>query len=91
MGKEEMFSSGVIRWEFNGSEVLRFKDLDISDKFICMPSPGDDAGHGGFKGTSYIFMKIEPILIPGSKENAVRLSNGIFSSMPPDMPVIRVR
>ena len=94
MGKTEGFSNGIIKWEFKGSEVLRFKDLKVGDWFIFMPSPGDDSGHGGFKGAHHIFIKTMPFpneFLPEFEQNAIMLASGNFSSMPPNMPVICVK
>ena len=41
-------------------EPLNFSDLDIGDMFILMPMPGDNSGHGGLLGGSYLFRKINP-------------------------------
>lgn len=38
-------------------ETLRFGDLEIGQQFICLPQPGDNRGHGGFRGVHYIFTK----------------------------------
>ncbi len=38
-------------------EALTFGDLKVGESFIGFPLPGDNSGHGGFKGTSRIFLK----------------------------------
>ncbi|KKR10350.1 MAG: hypothetical protein UT37_C0003G0049 [Parcubacteria group bacterium GW2011_GWA2_39_18] len=38
-------------------EALTFGELRIGQKFICLPTPGDNHGHGGFKKAHYIFTK----------------------------------
>lgn len=40
-------------------EPLTFGELETGKKFICLPIPGDNSGHGGFKGTHWIFLKTE--------------------------------
>ncbi len=40
-------------------EHLVFEDLDIGDTFILFPMPGDNSGHGGYKGGSWVFEKIK--------------------------------
>lgn len=37
---------------------MTFGELKVGDKFISMPMPGDNAGHGGFRGPHYIYEKI---------------------------------
>lgn len=68
------------------SEYLTYGELEVGDRFIALPKPGDDSGHGGFRGSHYIFMKIE-----GAEVNrAVRQKNGVVSNMPDSMPIIKV-
>ena len=38
-------------------EPLTFGGLKIGQKFICLPEPGDNNGHGGFKKAHRIFTK----------------------------------
>lgn len=62
-------------------EPLTFGDLQKGDKFISMPSPGDNSGHGGFLNGSYLFMKTDLVThsTPFSKSlpaNSIRLSDG---------------
>lgn len=62
-------------------EALTFNDLEIGDKYISFPLPGDNKGHGGFKNGSYIFRKIKEISDECNKlkYNSVRLSYGDLS------------
>lgn len=70
---------------------LKLEELKEGDKYISLPVPGDNSGHGGFRGTHYIFGKIKPIKNNfGVYENAVRLADGVLSSHPDDLPVIKV-
>ena len=72
-------------------EPLAFGDLKQGDKFIALPIPGDNSGHGGFKGAQYIFVKIKKISGPcGSYDNAVKIKSGTFSMVPDSMSVIKV-
>ncbi len=83
-----------IHFNFKEAEVLKFQYLKIGEKFICMPVPGDDSGHGGFKGSHNVFIKIYPYHrddFPSDKYNAVRLCDGTFSSLPAGVWVIRVQ
>ena len=92
---ESLFTSNLVsdRVGKPGSKALRFRNLRIGDKFIMMPSPGDDHGHGGFKGGTFVFIKIkgaqDPLYRDGEKNNAKNL-HGILSTFPRDCYVIRV-
>jgi hypothetical protein len=75
------------------SEPLTFGELKIGKKFIGFPIDGDDAGHGGFRGTHNIFIKTredksKPQQIP--KHNAMTVRDGTPSHMPAGMRVIQV-
>jgi len=75
----------------NENDKLTIGDLSIGDKFIVFPEPGDNKGHGGYKGTHWIFQKVSPI----KGKNAVRLApppQGVENlvSLPDAMPVIKV-
>ena len=41
-------------------EPLTFDDLEVGDKFIVMPLPGDNSGHDGLLGEARLFRKINP-------------------------------
>lgn len=41
-------------------EHLTFDDLEVGEKFIVMPFPGDNAGHGGLLDAFHVFMKVRP-------------------------------
>lgn len=43
-------------------EPLTFGELKIGQKFICFPLPGDNHGHGGFRGANYIFTKTHEVV-----------------------------
>lgn len=79
-------------------EPLTFGELKEHDRFICLPLPGDNHGHGGFRGTEYIFVKTEQVVteaapglpygIPhGGARNFFRGSKHAF---PHSMFVIRI-
>lgn len=69
-------------------EVLTFGELKVGDKYIALPLPGDNEGHGGFKGTHHIFQKTEKQ--PG-KYNSRRLDERYnLSCIPDDMLVIKI-
>lgn len=77
---------------------LTFGELDVGQKFIGMPLPGDDHGHGGFRGAEYVFVKTDgdiaeaghglPYAIPHGR--AKNISRNISSDFPHSMYVIRV-
>jgi|SRR3989344_2252052 len=73
--------------------VLTFRKLKIGDKFISLPVPGDNHGHGGFRNNHYVFKKIaarERNNFPEISDNAFRLKDGNISSFSDYMPVIRL-
>jgi len=64
-------------------EKLTFGELEVNDKFIAFPTPGDDDGHGGYKGVHFIFRKV-------SDYESVKEKYGTLSFMPKTMAVIKV-
>ena len=80
------------RWTSTVSEMfdkLTFRELKEGNRFISFPLPGDNRGHGGFRGTNYIFQKLS--MSEGSHgENSVRLIDGTLSRMPDGMLVLKV-
>lgn len=73
------------------NEKLTFGELKVGDKFIAFPRPGDNAGHGGYKVTHWIFQKVNVL----KDNNAVRFNpppTGVknFTSLPDSMEVIKV-
>ena len=74
--------------------TLAFEDLQVGDKFIAWPTPGDNSGHGGFLRGSNLFMKTAPVKQEGLltfSYNAVRLLDGNHCSMPPALCVLLIR
>lgn len=77
------------------SDKLTFGDLKSGDKFIAFPLPGDDEGHGGYKGGHVLFYKW-PTTTDDAKfpEHIVfvakNFSNGTFSRIPDSMEVIKI-
>lgn len=79
-------------------EPLTFGELKIGQKFIGLPLPGDNHGHGGFRGAHYIFTKTHEVVteaaprlpygIPNGR--AVKDHRGIPSDFPHSMFVILV-
>ncbi len=71
---------------------ITFGELKRGERFISLPTPGDNDGHGGFIGPYYVFQKIN--LIKAKYDalgvNSVRQRDGNFSHMPDSMLVIKV-
>lgn len=71
-------------------EYLTFGELKIGQKFISLPVPGDNDGHGGFRGAHYLFTKthhkVEGFAVPTGKAE----SRGTKSTCPHSMPIILI-
>lgn len=74
------------------SKPLTFGELAVGEHFIAFPQDGDDSGHGGYRGTSWVFEKIDPQAsgFPGLLDTSVRLIDGVPCSNPERMQVLRV-
>ena len=58
-------------------EPLTFADLKRTERFIIMPFPGDNSGHGGFLESNRLLIKISDWNRPLSvSANAICLSDG---------------
>jgi len=86
-----------VEYEFMQSEIVKFKDLRVGEKFISMPISGDDNGHGGFKEPYFLLVKLNycsKIVLPKDEEpegyNAARLHNGSYRFCSSNMWVIKV-
>lgn len=71
-------------------EPLTLEDLERGDKFILMPFPGDNSGHGGLLNGSYLFIKTEKICHPQFPTNCIRLLGGEPLSIKEETFVIKV-
>ena len=72
-------------------ETIKFKDLEIGDKFTLFPAPGDNSGHGGYKGGNYLFVKIsEHPIIAHIDFNCFNLSMGNVQRLDDCMDVIKI-
>lgn len=78
-------------------EFLAFGELEVGDKFIGIPEPGDNSGHGGLRGTHYLFIKTDEKVtqigeVPYAKPHtiAVKLKDGAISHFGDDIIVIKV-
>ncbi len=72
---------------------LTFGELNVGDRFIGRPRDGDDAGHCGLRGGSFLFEKISMEFRNSDMttvENARRLYDGNTSNMPLGMPVYKI-
>jgi len=63
-----------------------FKDLNVGEKFLAFPIPGDNSGHGGFLGAQWIFKKIKP----NQEKNAIRNFDGICVNFYDGYPVLKI-
>ena len=75
-------------------DYTTFGELEISQKFITMPIPGDNNGHGGFKGIHYIFEKVTKLVKDNNYSTphgrAVNRKTGAVSDLPHSLPIIIV-
>lgn len=69
---------------------LTFGELEIGDRYIGIPLPGDNSGHGGFRGTYNVFKKIRRDFNP-DRPNALRISDRVKTYNPAEMAVIKLR
>lgn len=53
----KLIKSDWMRMPDDHFEPLTFGELEINQKFIILPSPGDNIGHGGFRGAYQLFVK----------------------------------
>ncbi len=74
-------------------EALEFIDLEKGEKFISLPGPGDNHGHGGLLGGAWLFKKIEPKRTPVGVQplNAIRLVDGCKINFSNDEQVYSVQ
>ena len=69
------------------SKPIEFYELFDGDYFISFPSDGDDSGHGGYRGTSFVFRKVKTY---DGHNNCFDVGRGIHNHMPAMMQVLRV-
>lgn len=75
------------------SKPLTVGELDVGDTFIFFPDDGDDSGHGGFRGSGRLFVKIAPQLDEHGHTHGVAREFArpeVVCSMPLTSAVIRV-
>lgn len=74
-------------------EPLTFGELKVGDKFIVLPRPGDNRGHGGFKGVHHIFTKFlqKTKAAAGLPYGRAVSNKGVSSDFPGSMFVIKVK
>jgi hypothetical protein len=72
---------------------LTFGELNVGDRFIGFPLPGDNEGHGGYLGGQFIWKKTESrssgAMVPVSSGAAVN-GRGVVSHFPYTMDVVKV-
>lgn len=71
-------------------EPLLLGDLKMGDKFIAMPSPGDNHGHGGLLGGSHLFIKGEKIYRPRFTNRCTCVCDGTSTLLPDIMFIIKI-
>jgi hypothetical protein len=70
-------------------EVMTLGEIKVGQKFTFLPGPGDNNGHGGFRGSHWCFIKTYQK--PGGTKynplipNVLNISNGNESSFPDSM------
>ena len=65
------------------SDTLTFEDILVGERFIVFPTAGDDAGHGGYKGVHWLFVKTD-------ESKAAREVDKSESNFPAGMEIIKV-
>ena len=71
------------------STPLTFAELPMGTQFILFPQDGDDSGHGGYRGSQRLFIKSSNSDW-ANEANAMVLSSGCTSNIPPTMKVLKV-
>lgn len=69
---------------------MRFGELEIGDRFIGWPLPGDNHGHGGYLGSNRLFVKTEMKVERMHDNGAAKNGSGVESTFPQAMTVIKV-
>lgn len=69
--------------------ILTFGELKVGERYIVLPLPGDNKGHGGFRGPYYLSEKIKPSS-DNPHDNAIRVKDGTPYNSPDSMPVIKI-
>ena len=72
-------------------EGLTFGELNVGNRYISIPVPGDNHGHGGFRKPYYLFEKVKPTsFLCQLPYNSLRLNDEVLSHSPDSMPVIKI-
>ena len=72
-------------------EYLTFGKVKVNQRFICLPEPGDNRGHGGLKGTYNTFTKTRHKLDGyGIPTGEAEHTGNIPSTFPHTMAVILI-
>lgn len=77
------------------STPLTFGELEVGTKFIDFPIDGDDKGHGGYRGGSWLLMKVAPMgevggICAGLAANVIRVKDGAALNFSDHAKVIAV-
>lgn len=57
-------------------EPLTFGELKVGQKFVGFPLPGDNSGHGGFRGAHYIYTKTHEVVTEAAPGLSYGIPNG---------------
>lgn len=71
-------------------KLLRFGELSVEECFISFPLPGDNDGHGGYRGAYRVFRKKLMTAISTQDSGTATDGRGSASDFPNTMPVIKV-
>jgi len=89
--KMKSIFSKLVKMPRSFYDALTFGELEIGDKFIRLPVPGDNAGNGGFRIWYNAAIKISY----NCKDNAISLSytigQGALQSLEKELSVIRIK
>lgn len=69
---------------------MRFGELEVGDRFIGFPIPGDNHGHGGYLGGNRLFVKTQMKVERMHDSGAAKNGSGVESTFPQSMTVIKV-
>ena len=73
--------------------TLTFGELKEGERYITLPLPGDNHGHGGYRGAHYLFEKVKSGINSEDKKrpyNVRRINDSTLSNHPEDMEIIRI-
>ena len=72
------------------TDKLTFGELEVGDKFVGFPLAGDNSGHGGYKGTHRVYIKIKTKSKITGTHLAKNVKYGTKADCPDSMYVIKI-